>query len=172
MIEDEFDTRLPVISGGNSSSLSLLFQGDVPSRVNNLRIGEAILLGTDTATGGKFTELYDDAFVLEAALAEVKEKPSFPIGTRAVDAFGKTREYVDRGIMRRGILAIGRQDVPIEDLIPMDSRVQIVGGSSDHLIVDLSQVDAKVGDVLQFKLTYGGLLGAYTSKYVSKCIAE
>lgn len=168
MLREHFQIPLPVVSGGNSSSLALLRSGTMPTGVTNLRIGEALLLGTDTSTGKKFPELWDDAFILEAQLVEIKEKPSFPIGTRSVDAFGKEREYQDLGIRRRGILAVGRQDLPVEEMIPMQEGMFIVGGSSDHTIVDLGDIPAQVGDVLQFKLTYGGLLGTYTSKYVAK----
>lgn len=170
MLRDHFRIPLPVVSGGNSSSLALLRSGDMPSGINNLRIGEALLLGTDTSTGKKFPELWDDAFVLEAELVEIKEKPTFPIGTRSVDAFGKEQEYQNLGIRRRGILAVGKQDLPIDALIPMEKGVFIYGGSSDHTIVDLGDISAKVGDILRFKLSYGGLLGAYTSKYVTKCV--
>ena len=31
---------------------------------------------------------------------ECKPKPSYPVGELTVDAFGKTREYTDRGIRR------------------------------------------------------------------------
>lgn len=172
MIRDRFQVELPVISGGNSSSLNLLQKGTMPGKINHLRIGEAILLGTDTSTGKKFPQLHDDAFLLEAELIEVQEKPSFPIGERSVDAFGKEREYIDHGQMRRGILAVGRQDVPPEELIPVEKEITVMGGSSDHLIVDLGTYPAEVGDVLQFKLTYGALLAAYTSKYVGKCLKE
>jgi len=172
LIRNHLHIPLPVVSGGNSSSLNLLRSGKMPQGINHLRIGEAILLGTDTCTGGKFPELHDDVFILEAELVEIQEKPSFPIGTRSVDAFGKTREYTDCGMMRRGILAVGRQDVPIEELIPVENQVQVIGGSSDHLIVDLGALPARVGDVLRFRLTYGALLGAYTSRYVGKCVVE
>ena len=172
MIENRFGITLPVVSGGNSSSLHLLREGGMPSRVNDLRIGEALLLGTDTYTGNKYPELHDDGFVLEAQIVEVREKPSFPIGKRTVDAFGKEQEYQDLGIMRRAILAVGKQDVGVDALIPMEKEVSVIGGSSDHLIVNLGTSPAKVGDVLRFKLTYGGLLGAYTSKYVAKAIGE
>ncbi len=168
LIESTLGIRGPLISGGNSSSLSLLKQGLVPNRVNNLRIGEAVLLGTDTSIGNTFDFLSDEAFILEAELIEMKRKPSFPYGTRSVDAFGKTREYVDTGIMNRGILNIGRQDLPIEDLKPISNDIKIIGASSDHLIVDLGSREHYIGEILPFKLSYGALLGAYTSRFVKK----
>ena len=35
-------------------------------------------------------------------VVECKPKPSYPVGELTVDAFGKTREYTDRGIRRLG----------------------------------------------------------------------
>lgn len=161
--------EIPIISGGNSSSLGLMLQGKMPKEVNLLRVGEAVLLGTDTATGAKFHDLVDDAFVLQGQLVEVQSKPSMPIGTRSVNAFGEVVQYQDKGQMLRGIVAVGRQDVQLDGLTPLDQNIQVVGGSSDHLIVDLTRATGyKVGDVVEFKLSYGALLSAFTSKYVDK----
>jgi len=112
---------------------------------------------------------HTDCFTLEAQLVEVKRKPSRPIGDCGANAFGEKVEFPDRGEMRRGICAIGRQDVVPGGLTPHDSRVEILGASSDHLIVNLTGApDYKVGDVLSFNLDYGALLHAYTSEYVTK----
>jgi len=172
-VENVLGIKIPYIAGGNSSSLNLLLRGKMPDGINMLRIGEAILLGTDTATGNKFDELKDDAFILEAELVEVQTKPSFPVGERSVNAFGEVQEYEDKGMMRRGILAVGRQDVPTDGLIPVDRNIRIVGASSDHLIVDLTDAgDLRVGDTVSFKLTYGGLLACFTGKYIQKETAD
>jgi predicted amino acid racemase len=168
-LEKELRISIPYVAGGNSSSLYLVKEGRIPAGINMLRIGEAILLGTDTSTGQKFPELCDDAFILEAELVEVQIKPSKPIGKRSVDFLGNRKRYKDSGDMRRGILAVGRQDVLSDGLIPTDERIRIVGESSDHLIIDLNSVPSlKVGDTVRFKLGYGGLLDCYTSRYVSR----
>lgn len=166
-IEDKFSIKLNIVSGGNSSSLYLLKNGEIPEGINNLRIGEAVLLGTDTAKGVKFEDLHDDAFILETELCEVFSKPSFPIGVRSVNAFGELEEYEDRGIMIRGIVAIGRQDIADDMIVPLDKNVEIIGSSSDHLILKLPN-DYKVGSVVKFKLKYGSLLRAFTSNYIKK----
>ncbi len=42
-------------------------------------------------------------------------------------------------------------------------------GSSDHVILDLTEASHyKVGGVVEFKLSYGALLSAFTSKYVGR----
>ena len=168
-LERELGVRIPVIAGGNSSSVGIMREGRMPEGINLLRLGEVVLLGTDTAKGECFLELADDAFVLQGELVEVQTKPSMPIGNRSVNAFGEVVEYEDKGEMLRGIVAVGRQDVELDGLTPLDSAIDVIGGSSDHLILDLTRAEGyKVGDVVEFKLSYGALLSAFTGKYVGK----
>lgn len=168
-LEKDLNISLALVSGGNSSSLYLLKDGEIPHGVNNLRIGEAILLGTDTSTGNKFDELHDDAFILEAEICELYTKPSFPIGQRSVDAFGRVQEYTDKGEMVRAIIAVGRQDIEESMLIPVDNNLEIIGASSDHLIINIKKGKKyKVGSIVKFKVQYGSLLRCFTSKYISK----
>ena len=71
--------------------------------------------------------------------------------------------------MIRGICAIGRQDVDIDGLRLLGQGVEILGGSSDHLLVDLTRCpDARVGDKLTFAPSYGALLRLYTSPFVDR----
>lgn len=173
-IEKRFNIELKMLSGGNSSSLHLIEKNKLPHNINNLRIGEAFIRGTETAYGKKLKGLYDDAFVLLAEIIEIKEKPSVPIGDIGVDAFGTTLIYEDKGIIKRAIIAIGRQDINIDGLIPVDSELCILGASSDHLILDITscKIPYRVGDVIKFKLTYSGILSSFTSDYVKKVYLE
>ena len=160
---------LPFVSGGNSSSLGLVNAGGAPAGITNLRIGEAFVLGNDTAKCEVMEGLYGDAFTLAAELIEVQRKPSVPIGTSGANAFGEKVTYQDRGEHWRGILALGRQDINAENLRPLDKNVSVLGASSDHLLVDLgADTRYAVGQELHFALDYGNLLRAYTSKYVAK----
>ncbi len=147
-----------VVSGGNSSSL---YMNDLDP-INNLRIGEAICLGRETAYGDIIEGLYDDAFILEAEVIEVKDKPSFPIGEIGMDAFGNKPSFNDVGVTKRSIIAVGKQDVDVTGLI---FENKIIGASSDHLIIE---GDYKLGEIVKFKLTYGALLALSTSPYVKK----
>lgn len=173
-INKKFNLNLDIVSGGNSSSLYLVQNGLIPRGITQLRIGEAIVLGRETAFGDRIPHTYDDVFILEAQIVELKEKPSYPRGILGMDAFGERQVYVDRGIMKRAILAVGKQDVNMNDLIPMDSSIELIGSSSDHLIVNVtnSQYPYKVGDIIKFKLRYGGILSCSTSEYVEKVIEE
>ncbi len=169
-IESKFNISLSIVSGGNSSSLYLLEKKEIPSRINNLRLGEAIVLGRETAFGNRISNTYEDAFILKAEIIELKEKPSVPTGTLGVNAFGEKPNFEDKGIRKRAILAIGRQDISVEDIAPKDSKVGIIGASSDHLIVDITDCSHKytVGDKLDFTINYGSLLKIMSSEYVYK----
>lgn len=169
-IENKFNIKLKMISGGNSSSVYLIGKNELPQGINNLRVGEAFLLGDETAYSQMLDGFHDDAFTLEAEIIELKEKQSVPIGETGVDAFGNKPVYDDRGITKRAIVAVGRQDVDSDNLHPIDSKVEILGASSDHLILDVNKSDKqyKVGDIVSFKLSYSSLLRATTSVYVEK----
>lgn len=169
-IEAAFGIKLKVISGGNSSSLFLLENGQMPAKINNLRIGEAIVLGRETAYGEIISGAHEDAFILEAEIIELKVKDSVPTGTIGMDAFGNKPTFEDKGKMLRAIAAVGRQDINPDGLTPLDSRIEIIGASSDHMIMDFTATENeyKVGDILKFKLDYGAMLKACTSAYIHK----
>jgi predicted amino acid racemase len=102
-----------------------------------------------------------------AEVIESKVKPSVPYGEIGLDAFGSIPTFADRGIIRRAILNIGRQDVLYTQLYPRID-IDILGASSDHLIADAKKTDLKVGDEVKFDLDYGAMLQAMTSPYVAK----
>lgn len=169
-LEDKYNIDLKMVSGGNSSSVYLIDKGEMPEGINNLRLGEAFLLGNDTAYETKLPGTVSDAMILQAQIVELKEKPSLPIGEVGVDAFGEKPYYEDRGIMKRGIIAVGKQDTDLGSMTPVDKNIEIMGGSSDHTILDLTNCDKeyKVGDIISFELGYGGMLKTATSPYVHK----
>lgn len=169
-IESKFGIKLQMVSGGNSSSIYLIDKGEMPEGINNLRLGEAFLLGNDTAYETDLPGTVGDTVVLQAQIVELKEKPSLPIGEVGVDAFGEKPFYEDRGIMKRAIIAVGKQDTDLGSMTPRDPQIEIMGGSSDHTILDVTHCDKeyKVGDIVEFELGYGGMLKVATSPYVEK----
>lgn len=173
-MESKYKLQLEIISGGNSSSVYLMEEGRLPSGVNNLRLGEILLLGRETAFGRPVSGMHGDVFVLKAQIIELKEKPSVPIGNIGMDAFGNIPSHEDRGIIKRAILGIGRQDINPDGLTPLDDKIEVLGSSSDHTILDVtkSSHDYKVGDIIDFHMDYGCLLRACTSEYVEKVIID
>jgi predicted amino acid racemase len=169
-IEERFGIRLACISGGNSSALPLIAAGRMPGRINHVRIGEAILLGRETIHREPWPDTFQDAFLLHAEVIERKQKPSIPIGERGEDAFGKRAVFVERGEVQRALVNVGREDVDVDGLAPLDSHLSVLGASSDYLIVDVggARREIRVGDEISFALSYAALLAAMDSEYVEK----
>lgn len=165
-VEQRIGRKLEIVSGGATSSFTLVHWGTMPAGVNHLRIGEAILLGKDLQVDWGIRDmdyLCMDALTLRAEVVEVKDKPTYPIGEFAIDAFGRKPVYEDRGIRRRAILALGRADVgELESLIPREPGLTVIGGSSDHCIVDVEDCPRRlqVGDIVEFSLCYSHMLYA------------
>ena len=165
-VERRIGRRLEIVSGGATSSYTLVHWGTMPEGVNHLRIGENILLGKDLQVDWGILDmdyLRMDTFTLRAEVVEVRDKPTYPIGEFAIDAFGRKPTYEDRGIRRRAILALGRADVgELESLLPREPGLTVVGGSSDHCIVDVEDCPRRleVGDVVEFSLCYSHMLYA------------
>jgi predicted amino acid racemase len=167
-IEERFDMTLQYVSGGNSANHDWFMSTTDVGKINNLRLGESVFLGCETLHRKQIPGLFTDAFRLCAEVIESKVKPSKPYGETCQDAFGNVPEFSDRGPMRRVILGIGLQDVLVAGLTPcMD--VEILGASSDHILIDAKGLDLKAGDEVEFNLNYGALLSSMTSPYVAKC---
>ena len=173
-VKEELNYDLEFISGGATCTTKLLFEGKLDPEVNLLRIGEAILFGEDSTNDKKIEGYHDDVFTINAEVIELKNKPSMPIGERGKDAFGRVVEYTDYGNIDRAILAIGRQDVIFDALEPLDKDINILGGSGDHMILDVtkSKGQYQIGDIISFRCSYSALLSASTSKYVNTKIKE
>ncbi|HUT47884.1 MAG TPA: alanine/ornithine racemase family PLP-dependent enzyme [Alphaproteobacteria bacterium] len=166
-IETTFDLALDTVSGGNSGNVPWALSGADTGRINNLRLGEAILLGREPLHRQPIDGLHTDAITLFAEVIEAKAKPSQPWGELAQTAFGQTQPGKDRGPILQTILAIGRQDVD-PDGLSAPPGVEILAASSDHLIVDPGNRALPVGDEIAFQLNYSALLRAMTSPFVAK----
>ena len=169
-IEQALGMRLPIISGGHTSNLDMLLWGEMPPRVNQLRVGEAILQGVNSTTYNPLPLPHQDTFNVVAEVIEVQTKPSLPEGTIATDAFGRVPHWDDLGPRRRAILAVGEQDMYIAGLRPRRAGVTIVGASSDHLVVDVTDVKeaVHVGDELEFDPIYAAFATAMARRGVEK----
>jgi predicted amino acid racemase len=165
---------LPIICGGNSSGLPIMVEGKLPEQVNLYRVGEAIILGRNVIDRTPWEGTRQDTVIAVAEVIEAEIKPSMPIGDRGQDAFGGSQDFIDRGNRKRVICNIGRQDVVVDGIEPVEAGIEVLGGSSDHLILDVQDCgrDIKVGDEIQFYPGYGALLALSTSSYVQKIVIE
>ena len=169
LIEATFDLKLEIVSGGNSANLEWDLSGAKTGRINNLRLGEAILLGCETLHRQPLDGLFTDAFTLVAEVIESKVKPSQPSGTIAQTAFGEASPVIDRGLVTQSILAIGRQDTDPNGLLP-PAGIEIMGASSDHLILVSASRALPVGSEVAFQLNYSALVLAMTSPFVARIV--
>ncbi|MFA0052250.1 alanine/ornithine racemase family PLP-dependent enzyme [Vibrio breoganii] len=166
-IETTFGLTLDIISGGNSASINWALNYTGQTRVNNLRVGEAIFLGCVPFEQEKIKALYTDAITLTAEVIESKIKPSLPWGKRDLNAFGEKETVPDKGMVSQAIIALGRQDVCVTGLNAPDG-VTITSSTSDHLIVETSGKPLFIGQKITFNLDYSALLSSLSSHHILK----
>ncbi|MDO5445793.1 MAG: alanine racemase [Eubacteriales bacterium] len=177
LVEQAIGRPLETVSGGSSGSLIPLFRGELPEKINHLRIGGYIAnpltmrLNRDFRLPG----MNEGTFLLHARIIEANRKPTCPENRSGKNWEGKSIEYEDLGVRNRVIAALGSTDAgTLANLLPMEEGLKILGGSSDHLILDTEDAAKKfaVGDELCFRMRYENLLRAFLSDDVSKVFIE
>jgi predicted amino acid racemase len=177
IIELKFNKKIPWVSAGTSVTIPLMLHRQLPKGINHFRIGETLYFGVDLFEEKVIDGMHGDVFELNAEIIEMQEKPLLPSGTLAANPQGETIE-IDQQLYGkssfRAILDIGLLDVDPKYLIPEDGEFEILGASSDMLILNLgtNPKGYKVGDLIKFNLKYMGALGILNSSYVDKVISE
>jgi len=166
-IQEKYHIKIDMVSGGNSANYEWLSQTNNTGNINNLRIGEAILLGKEAMHKNRIPHLYTSAFTLICEVIESKLKPSLPYGDKCQNSFGYKPEFTDIGPINRIIVGIGEQDVDTKAIKPR-IKADIIGASSDHLILHVKSNGLEVGSEIQFDINYSALLRLSTSPYVKK----
>ena len=174
LLELKFDHKLAMISAGSTSVLPLVLTKKLPSAINHFRIGEAIFLGTDLINGGTLPYLTNDVMLLEAEIAEIKEKGLVPMGeTGTATPFETETDETTTTPGQRGyraLVSIGHLDTDIGGLTPVNPSYKIAGASSDITVINLGDESdgLKVGDTIKFKVNYSALLRLMIGKYIMK----
>ncbi|WP_111671463.1 alanine racemase [Algoriphagus litoralis] len=175
IIELKFGKEIPWVSAGTSVTIPLMFSHQLPKGINHFRVGETLYFGVDLVEEKVIDGMYGDVFELESEIIELQEKPLLPTGTLGANPQGEVTE-IDESLYGktsfRAILDIGLLDVDPKYLIVSDPKIEILGASSDMLIVNLGQNEhnLKVGDTLSFKLKYMGALALMNSNYIEKAV--
>lgn len=160
---------LPLVSGGGSANLAWALGDGATGRINNLRLGEAILLGIDPVSGQPITGLHTDAFVLFAEVIEARLKPrSMPMRS-SVPKYGKLELVSKVEERNRAVLALGRQDTDASGLT-FTAGTAFIGATSDHTVVDTGQADLSVGTEVKVSLNYNALMRAMSAPDVEKVV--
>ena len=166
-LEKEFQIELEIISGGNSANYEWFQFCQNVGRVNNIRLGESILLGCETISRKAIPGLHTGAFQLVAEVIESKKKPSIPFGEIGQDAFGNIPGFQNQGNHQRVIIALGNQDA-IPSGLKFGDQLNLLGSSSDHMILHSHCDNIQAGDEIRVNLKYDGLLSTMTSPFIRK----
>src|SRR5574344_445106 len=175
VIEAKYNQTIEYVSGGSSVTIPLVFDGFLPKGVNHFRVGESLFLGTDVYNNNSLKNMKTDVFLLHSEIIELIEKPMIPSGEIGTNVEGHAMEFDHdlRGrTTYRAIIDVGLLDVDEPHITPLDSSLKIVGGSSDMFVIDLldNPKNYKVGDLLEFRMDYMGVLRVLNSKYIEKRI--
>ncbi|MCH7400707.1 alanine racemase [Belliella kenyensis] len=176
IIELKFNKKIPWVSAGTSVTIPLLLHKQLPKGVNHFRVGETLYFGVDLFEEKVIPGMHGDVFELYAEIIEMQEKPMLPTGSLAANPQGEVLS-IDESLYGkssfRAILDIGLLDVDPKYLLAEDGEFEILGASSDMIILNLglNPKDYKVGDTIKFGLKYMGALGIMNSSYVDKKIS-
>ena len=173
LLELKFQRKIPLISAGSSIVLPLLMEGNLPKEINHFRIGESLFLGTDLVNGGTISGLRDDVLVLEAEIAEIKEKSLIPIGETGhtpFDVSGSEEEISPGQRGYRALVTLGEIDTVVSGLTPVNPKYQIAGASSDITVINLGEETdgLKVGDKISFRMDYSAFVRLMSGRYIQK----
>jgi len=175
LIEAKFNKQIPYVSGGSSVTIPLIFHNLLPKGINHFRVGETLFLGTDVYNNTKFRKMHSDVFSLYCEIIELIEKPLVPLGEMGTNVEGNTYEFDQTNIGEtsyRAIIDLGLLDAETDHLEFVDESLKLAGASSDMIVIDLgdNKKNYKIGDLVEFKLDYMGLLRIMNSKYIEKRI--
>lgn len=166
-IEGACGPYLETVSGGNSANLPWAMGCQKSGRINDLRLGEAILLGVDPISGQQIGGLYNDAFTLVAEVIEAKSRSEPPTMLIVDPALPMLRLVQNCRDKRHSILAIGHQDIDIIGLV-FPPGVALVGATSDHLVVETYDHRLQVGSEVSFQLNYSALMRGMSAPGIEK----
>ena len=175
IIELKFKRTIPWISAGTSVTLPMLLRQQLPAGTNHFRIGETLYFGNNLVEENTIEGMVEDVLELHAQIIEVNEKPLIPSGELAANPSGDVFEVDAEAYGKttnRAIIDIGLLDINPDYISPKADDVEVVGASSDMIILDLKDNprNLKAGDAVTFRLKYMGALSLLNSDYIEKRI--
>lgn len=180
-LENKFNIKFKYLSAGNATSYYLIEKKILPPEINHLRVGCLHQFGIEYVFGKYLDEYYhsdmdikkfvSNLYILKAEIIELNIKPTIPFGELSFDGFMQKKSFVDLGNRKRAVLALGRQDVPFENIHATDVSIKIIGQSSNHTIIDIEDclTQYKLGDIISFEIDYTALLFICNSPLIEKC---
>ncbi len=175
LIEATFNKKIPWVSGGSSVTIPLIYKKLIPKGVNHFRIGETLFFGNNLITGKPIKGMKTDVFKLYAEVIELREKPKMPIGEVGTNVAGESPEFNEKDYGKtpfRAILDIGLLDIDTKNIKPLTKSFHFSGASSDMMVLDIGRNSGKlkIGDLVEFRPDYMGVLRILNSDYIDKKI--
>jgi ornithine racemase len=179
-LESKYSIKFKYLSAGNTTTYYLIEKGIILEGINHLRIGALHQFGIEYVYGKYVEGFYhsnmevnkyaSNLYIFKSEIIELNAKPTVPVGELGVDAFLEKKSFVDHGKRKRAILAFGRQDVPYQNIHPMDGEIEILGQTSDHTIVDIEDCSKvyNLGDIIDFEVDYTALMLLCNSSNIQK----
>lgn len=174
IIVSETGMNMRWISSGATNTLPLSLKNELPIEINDHRIGEGIMLGTDVTDRGILEGFRSDAFILTGEVIEVYTKPTVPTGRIAQNVSGHIQHFEDKGNRKRALVNFGMVDADPSVLTPLIKGIGVLGSTSDHTVLDVEDATEQitVGSKIDFLPGYGALVRIMSSKYISKVYKE
>ena len=127
-------------------------------RINDLRLGEAILLGVEPISEIRIDGLFTDAFTLVAETIESKVK----LSPTSLDTL------LDQKPTTQSILAVGYQDTDASGLT-LPIGLTMIGATSDHLVVSPAKgAGLAIGAEVALQPNYSALMRVMNAPTVGK----
>lgn len=173
-VEKTVGHKLEIVSACSSSSFIRISQGKTyPAEISHARVGGYIANPYNMRINRcvDIPEMREDTVCLKAMVVESKEKPGVAAGHIGKNWKGETLTFGESGPTVRTIVAVGSQDIAdAMNLVPMADGVKVIGGSSDHVVLDTTASSHKFvpGDIIEFRLRYGAMLCAFSTRHITK----
>jgi ornithine racemase len=173
LIEAKFNRKITWVTGGTSVVFPLLLSHRLPRGINHFRMGETLFFGNNLFTKEGIEGMEQQVFSLHAEIIEIRKKPMVPSGILDENPSGKVAQILPDNYGKkahRAIIDVGLLDIGLDHIQPLDQRLQIEGGSSDMIVLDISAAveDYEVGGFIEFTVDYMGALALMNSHYIEK----
>ena len=157
-----------IVSVGGSVVLSILEFRPLPAFINQIRIGEALLLGNIPAIAQQSRYLQNTS-TLEVEIVDISKKHVLSVQTANYNALGEKVHHHVTGIRTRAILNFGSLHTTPSKLIPPHG-FELVSVNSNCTVYDITETEShyNIGDKFFLYQQYGALLTASHSINLKK----
>ena len=167
LIESQLDIEVKTVSVGGSVMLKWMQHSRLPGRINNIRLGESVFLGTIPTINQVHPNLKPQVVTFRSDIIEIREKLVAPPRYSGKDALGGQPQFTSRGMRKRAILNFGICDTSPSGLTPLTPGMEIVSVNSNYTLADITDCRQrfKVGDFVDFTMNYQAFLQSLISPF-------